>query len=582
MDPHPPQVPSVTSELESLREDLEGLNASVADKFLGLATKLQSITAMAREQASLSREATLLAGEGRSGQAFTALQQILSDAGKAEVLAAASSMNFREILAGLERSRQPLACLFQLRSVLRSLSIFSRIESSRFLNSDVDFSSLAKDIDELAEQVEMSLNSISEEADRLIALVRRGIEQLENIRTAEGDQAATLISKTQAVLDPLRQRADASEQIARKIDEQYAAMRQETDRIVMSLQMEDLARQRVEHIQEALHRVGDQAAAGDANWLATFVLQRSQLTSTSKLLADAVGSVIAGLQALGIRSEVLAAETASLSVQMETDKRSFEAATGDGLGAIASVFAQYSTSAHAVLSTGKTVVSAVTGMTKAAERLEDIQLSMRLIAINAAIKTAQLGTEGAAMSAIAAALQNSAADSRTNTQLVIECLSAIPEALADISVHGSASADSILMRSDVKEVAATVAQLAECVSNSRSELTGKLNVLLNMAGSLQDEVVSAQGVAQASASDDAFSNITNSFNALLQQFGGAESVSRESADTTKLKELYSMQSEREVHEQTITRFCEGKGTPMESNSASEGKDNDLGDGVELF
>jgi hypothetical protein len=221
-------------------------------------------------------------------------------------------------------------------------------------------------------------------------------------------------------------------------------------------------------------------------------------------------------------------------------------------------------------------------MTKAAERLEDIELSMRLLALNAAIKTAQLGAEGAAMSVVATALKCSAADSKTNTQPVIECLTSMSQSLADISVHGSASAASSLMRSDAKEVAATVAQLADCVNNSRSELARKLNVLLAMSGTLQGELLSAREVAEASVIDDVFSNVVNSFNTLLQEFGGAELVSRESADTTKLKELYSMQSEREVHEQTISRLCERKGTSMESNPTPEGKDNDLGDGVELF
>lgn len=583
----PPPLPPVASVLELLQKELKGLNASVADKFLRLAAKLQSIAAKARELASLSREATALAGEGESDQAFTSLQQILCDAGRAEALAATSRANFREILARLERSREPLARLFELRSVLHSLSTLSRLESGRFLDSKGDFSGLAEDIERLAKQVGTNLLCISEQADRLVALVRRGIEHLESTRTAGGERAAKLISKTQAILDPLRNRAELSNHTARNIDEQYVAMRRATDKIVTSLQTEDLVRQRVEHIQEALQLAGEQAAVGNTDCLGTFVLQCSQLTSTGNVLTKAVGSVVAGLQALEARSEQLAAGTAELSAQMEIDQRSFQTATGDGFEAVASVFAQFSTSSRAVLHTEKTIVSAVSEMTEAAERLGDIQLSMRLIGVNAAIKTAQLGADGAVMSAIASALRSSATNSETNTQLVIECLTAMSEALGDIAAHGSSSATSSLMRSDADEVAATVAQLSECVSNSRAELTRKLNLLLSMSGTLHGELLSAQEVAEASTIDEAITRVTNSFKTLLQQFGGETELAATGDDfTAKLKELYSMQSEREVHEQMSGRLISlpgnAEGTSEESGSTAWGSDGDLGDGVELF
>jgi len=582
-----PPLPAVASVLELLQEELKGLNASVADKFLRLAAKLQSIAAKARELASLSREATALAGEGESGQAFTSLQQILCDAGEAEALSATSRANFREILARLERSREPLARLFELRSVLHSLSTLSRLESGRFLDSKADFTGLAEDIESLAKQVGTNLLCISEQADRLVALVKRGIEHLESTRTAGGEQAAKLISKTQAILEPLRKRAELSNQTARNIDEQYVAMRQATDKIVTSLQTEDLVRQRVEHIQEALQLAGEQAAVGNTDCLRTFVLQCSQLTSTGNLLTKAVASVVDGLQALKARSEQLAAGTAELSAQMEIDQRSFQTATGDGFEAVALVFAQYSTSAHAVLHTENTVVSAVSEMTKAAESLDDIRLSMQLVGVNAAIKTARLGTDGAVMSVISSALRSSATNSETNTQLVIECLTAMSETLGDMAVRGSSSAASSLMRSDANDVAATIAQLSDCVSNSRSELTGKLNLLLSMSSTLHGELLSAQEVAEASAIDEAISSVTNSFKALLQQFGGDTELAATGNDgTAKLRELYSMQSEREVHEQMTGRVSSRQGdaadTSEESGSPAGGSDGELGDGVELF
>jgi len=136
-------------------------------------------------------------------------------------------------------------------------------------------------------------------------------------------------------------------------------------------------------------------------------------------------------------------------------------------------------------------------------------------------------------------------------------------------------------------VAATVAQLSECVSNSRAELTRKLNLLLSMSGTLHGELLSAQEVAEASTIDEAITRVLNSFKTLLQQFGGETELAATGDDfTAKLKELYSMQSEREVHEQMSGRLISlpgnAEGTSEESGSTAWGSDGDLGDGVELF
>ena len=71
----------------------------------------------------------------------------------------------------------------------------------------------------------------------------------------------------------------------------------------MSLQAEDIARQRVEHVQEAIRCVAVSLDAGERleSCAGVLALQRSQLAGTRDLLADSICTIQAGLQSLGPR-----------------------------------------------------------------------------------------------------------------------------------------------------------------------------------------------------------------------------------------------------------------------------------------
>jgi hypothetical protein len=402
------------------------------------------------------------------------------------------------------------------------------------------------------------------------------------MKTREQEQAGNLIKQGRSVLDALQSRTKSSQVVADKIDEQYAAIRSATDKIVMSLQAEDIARQRVEHVQQGLRQASLAAEAEEPRekYLVILALQRSQLLSTRNFLTDAILSMGNHLTSLLPLVESLTGETAALAAETDRDGRSLAAAIEEGLGAVSSVFGRYSVSARAVVATVENLVPALKSMTKGAKELTEIEVAIKLIAINAAIKTFQLGEHGATISVLASELQKVNAENGGYTRAVLEALQGIDRALNAISKHDIGDDIRVLRASAAQEVDAEVSALSATVLQSSHELAVKLNGLLKLSNTLRAEIENACDVAKQTAEvSAAFDSVLRMLDLNFEQLGGTRSAEMENAVKEKMNGLastYSMQSQREVHQELL-----GKAAGNEPNRAAT-PPSELGDNTELF
>ncbi len=566
--------------INALREDLSRLNASVTKAFLVLGGALQSISARSREVTALSQSAAGLTAADDSERTIAILTEILADTERVQDLAESSQIQMSEILLRLKQSRSPLALLAELPDSLNAVGMLSRIEGARQQNAAVDVSSLATDIRDLTTRVLYNVNAIAEEAGRLTDLVSNGVQHLDKIKKQE--EAGNLIEQGRSLLEALQLRTQSSKVAAGKIDEQYAAIRSATDKIVMSLQAEDMARQRVEHVQQALRQASLAAEAQEPRekYLGILALQRSQLLSTRDFLGDSILSIGNNLRSLLPRVESLAGETASLAAETDRDGRSLAAAIEEGLGAVSSVFGRFSLSARAVVATVENVVPALKGMTQGAKELAEIEVAIKLIAINAAIKTVQLGEHGATISVLASELQKVNAENGGYTRAVLEALQGIDRVLNAMSKHGISQDSRVLQASAPQEVDAEVSALAATVLASSQEVAVKLSGLLDKSHALRAEIENACEVAkQAAGATAAFDSVLSTLDLNFEQLGGVWSAELENAVKGEMSDLastYSMQSQRDVHEKLFGRTAGGEATPAATTTS------DMGDNAELF
>jgi hypothetical protein len=576
--------PTPSTLILPLYEDLKVLNARVAEGFLALSEVIQSNATKARAMTAASHKATGSDANLSGNHSVDTLKRIMQDSVNISEMVEVSAQTLVEMLSQVNAIRTPLERMNQVRSMLRIVSILSKIECGRLDSSVSDITNLSIDIDLLAREVQKQLEGMLQDIEILTNQLRAGIRDLKKFEQEGRMGTSDLIQRTEAVLGPALRRSEASLTNARNIDEQFVAFSRSTDKVVMSLQSEDLARQRVEHVQEALQRVATSLDAGDRveSCAGLLVLQRAQLLSTRNLVADSIQTIGSSLRSLEPRIQDLLSRTSLLAKETEEDSQSFADLIDTSLDNVTRVFQQCSSSATAVTSTVKGVLPSVEKMLQYAYALRDIESSVRLISLNATVKTAQLGFEGVSMSILATELQTITKQSEDHTRAMLEAVGSIRTSLERINIEMNASGSSLLMAEGGDEmVGKELEGLSQIVRSSGQQTRAKLDEVKQVAQTLCSELRQGCELADRSSSiiklyDDQLFNFDN----ILKQLGVSEEMLAHAGGSNQggdLSKLYSMQSERELHLKIF-----GGAMPASEDSGVEGGDSDGDDGIELF
>jgi di/tripeptidase len=573
-----PPIPA-SAALAPLTEGLRALNAQVSEEFMALAAALQSNSARARQITAQSRKATGAEANLQSATSIALLQRILAESAGINEMVETSTAQMLEILSHVNATHRPLQTLSKTRVRLKTIGVLSRIESERITNGLVDLSSLSRDIDVMGDQVQQHLEQFGAESSRLHDVLQHGLLQLNKAEQQERVQQADLIRRTQSVLEPMVSRAEASHAAAHEIDVQYTDFRRATDKIVMSLQAEDIARQRMEHIQEAIRQVAASLDTGASvqSGARILALQRSQLAGTRDLLAESIQTIQSALQPLSPQITELVSRTANLAEQTDENGRSFASVIDEGLDTVSSVFERCSESVKAVLAIVNSVVPQMEEMTRGACALEMIESSIQLISLNAAIKTSQLGSEGAAMGVIAAELLSVTKGSEGDTKIVLDALAAIHLSLEKITHDGAGAANSLMMTSSSQAVRNELQALSQAIRDSSQEMSTGLSQVQQIAAGLCPELELSCRLALRAASllpsfDEQLQNLDD---ALTQMgcTGPMLDASDGGSQADDLSRMYSMESERKIHMAVLGG---------DANLAATPESSEFGDDVELF
>ncbi|MES2393478.1 MAG: hypothetical protein V4555_17715 [Acidobacteriota bacterium] len=576
--PTGPPPGQASSALRPILTRVEQLKRECAEAFTTLAALLQSNSQRARQITSASHQSTGAGIAERSSTAIATLQGLLDDCGRVSSMVEISTRKIDEILSTIEGISPPLRKLIKMSSLLQIVSILCRIEGGSIDNASVDINGLSADIDTLSSEVEVHINGMFADSSLLRTSLASGLQQLRSFAQQEGAAAGQLITRSQSVLGPALARSEASQTAARTIDEQYTAFHRATDKVVMSLQSEDIARQRLEHVEHAIEAAASRLDAGSsAHDLASIlILQRAQTISIRDLIAASVDAIHAGLDSLGPVVHQLVAETSRLSRQIDQDSQSFAVLVEDGLGSLEDVFTQCASSANSVIAIVASVLPSVEKMTGRARALHEIEQAISIISLNATVKTSQLGIQGKAMGVLAAELHSITRERGSDTAFVQFGLRSVNLALTEIQAGRALTQDTTLLaEGTAHRIQSDFASLAASARSGSEQSAAALNQVRQLAETFANEIRRGVELAEHASAlralfdsaihtfDEAF--ITLDINPTLYAAAPGDHHAEQ------LTTLYSMASERQLHQDIFG------GASPESPA-----DIDLGGEVELF
>ena len=558
------ELRQVAHDLGAARARIETTFVSVGDWLAQSAQLLnrlsQTFEALPRDLASaeLTEATTRLAAVGRRAGEIS--QSFATEQAAIERLV--------EVVTGADH---PISDLRRAVKMMGIVAVNARVVAAGVVGDDHDFDVFTTDIAQLANSATRTIEAFSGDYRQLTSEVRRAATQRAQFDSAHRDTLSRLAARLEQNLgDIVRRRqlsADGSAETGR-------VTREIAGRIgsaVMAMQVGDSTRQRLEHIEAALARLGT-LADGNGNrdlglepdlvpraLLDGLTLETLQLEAVAHSFDSEVAEAERALSALAGEARTVMSKSRELygdGARGQSPLSAFNAEIRDAIAVLRDCEAEREKLAQVAGSVDR-IVKVLLGHVEA---VREIEANMRLVSLNAAVRCAQLGPRGRALNVIAMQLRELTGE----TVIAAEAAMASLGEAARLAQSFSASSNG--------EAAEQVAWLEREAAQS-SDLLGGVEQRLNEALLLLDKdgpVVLghlAEAAGRLAAHEDMSEAIADA--ALRTAELSADAPGRTAPESAPLLALlrksYTMEAERRVHD----RFA---GPPATSAAAPAGDD----------
>lgn len=480
---------------------------------------------------------------------------------------------------------------------LRILGITTRIESARLGDGGFGFGTLAGHVDDLSELIEKKtamIEACAREADKAVSQALLGAaahagSQRGRTRTIHDETTAHV-----ALMTETRARSAAA---AAAVSGRIAEESRRIGEIVASLQFHDITRQQLEHVAMAVSELADKLAdarAGkvpgspgpaEAAVLARDVcdLQIAHIASAGKAFDQAVHGVIENLKGICETVEGISAQALETAGTMGRTGATALSGLEAGIARIANDLRESAAAAAGLDGVMGKAAGAIEEIYAFVNDIEEIGQEIEMVALNAGIKAARTGEQGAALGVLADAIQRLSVDARARTTASSQALRDIREAAAGLrpsSVPGaggdgpgrdeaSLAGDLGVLLESLHGTNARVGALLEELDRSFRGLSGDIE---GIVGAISVHETVARGLEEASAVlcglRDHVRNHSREGTA-----GGTVSV------IENLATRYTMHRERDIHEAVVRRAAPPPAHPGAGVSLGSGE---FGDNVEIY
>lgn len=441
--------------LPELQRQLSGCIHAHEPEFLRLGEQLQQYAGQVRELGSMAGGVLdSMAGQdmGELIQGFHQELGVMAEVCGSQAAGEALQdlHTILETIAGLEELMREFGRLVRH---LQMLGISTRIESARLGAEGRGFHTLADDVEKLAQRIDGHSTMISNQARSLTEHSRLAIQQTAAMRDKQEQCSISIFTDIRQNLDTLSGLVRRSEELGHTLARNSGTIQQSIGEVVSSLQFHDIVRQQVEHVEEALHDIatvlkegqfgGQQPEEADlAGWISDVVhLQRRQVRNGAERFVQAVEALKSHLE--DVADNILDMQR-GITELLGRDVRGGSGtllhieATVDGMLETMQTFA------HQGEEIGRTMGSVAGTIAEISQYLGDIEevgAEIELIALNASIKAAHTGEQGAAMGVLAMSVQQLSKEASLQTEEVARVLRKVAEAADMLGSRAAAFLD---------------------------------------------------------------------------------------------------------------------------------------------
>lgn len=539
-----------TAMLCGVEQDLAGFGGSAEGIFLQTGERLVDLQLRAREIATQTTSvAELLSNDGGS---LVVLDAVLQSAGEnrqdQDILESARAVQENSLSI-----RRTIESFDRLVNTFDVLGMMTRIESARLEASGGTFAGLADAVMALSRQIREHIGATADSAKALLETASQAGQELRRVAQVRRENLGPLARQAsvsiQKIADRRRRVAHANTQLA----ERFEGVSRAFGDLVEALQSHDIVRQQIEHVIEALHRLGT-LDGSETSRFATVRLQSAQLQNSRTTFERSVEQIRSALVRIERNIEEIAEDGASLLGSSDaTNEASFVSSLESSLAGIVKVLESNAAADRLLVEAVVSIDQRVSEISRTIAGIQTIGVEMHRIALNATIQAARLGQHGGALEIVANSIQGLARKAGTASSMIEDQLSGIRDAALAL--------DKMAARSDsateIPQLNRSVADLNSIQDQARDGYVRTIEKITGLKRQVGDMI-------------SVFGDQSDVLNRLVGAAGmlrelSADGSSTAAPDVEQMAAAYTMQSERDVHNAVFEM-----GDPQNQESARPG------------
>ncbi len=585
-----PEIRRFSDDLADIAGMLDGLVASSEETFLSLGEHLREFRRRAEDLCGRSSEMVeIVSGEGFS-RAIEGLSSILNELGEftenPQKNFERTSEVFDEHLATLRKVSSSLEGLNMLVLNLSMLGFLTRMENAHIFTQTSGFSSLTEDVRHLVQTIKEKSVQIHLKSESVLSFITEARGKVADHRTITREQMRLMLEKAAHNHRTLTRKHGDTSSSARMIDEGAKKIASCMGEIVMSMQFHDITRQQIEHVKEVAEnlkaKINEEGHSLED--VSAFVrdvcdLQHAQIRKSTDDLSSALRKIIDGLH--DIRSSVgqIRSVTESAAMASETHGESFMEQINAGISSIIGSMRESSAEQAKITQTVNSASEMVSEMSAFVRDIESMGMNLQLIALNARIKAAHLGKEGAVLDTISGSIYDLSKTARQDTLRLSDMLAGL------VSLSRSFREDFLVLQGGQDHAAEKMVEELGSLISSLKDTDARALAMLTELGGLTDSLM--KDIGDVSGAITIHQELQEKLEDVMEAVSGLAGRARricplKRIDATSsffkdIDELYTMESERAIH---MRHFGSAPDSPGAAKPAATA--GDLGENVELF
>lgn len=591
-----PRLPSEGLSAERLLQQLDRDNRTLHElasttegDFIRLGEKLQDFYFRTRKLADLSRQiAAQLTGEAWL-QWMAEIDTIFDRIRRQGTAGRQGTQRLESLIECFDTIRGRLGSFDAIVRHLHVLCNYIQIESARLGDRGTGFYALGNEVRNLADSITDKAGSLADRCRNLMHSIGEGMSRITAIEFQQAGQAQSILEQAHLNLSDMADHNRLSSQTLEEISASWSRISRSIGEMVASMQFHDIARQRIEHVRDALVDVRKRfepdkslqdSTQGSRNpvdrllhWIGingafsraalpqpevlqaaclVFDVQHHQIQDTRQEIVGAVQRIIDHLRQIAGELSGMTQNTRAMTASGNEPGGSFLLALKQHLADLAQAIAGYGDIRKQWMKSIDGITASVGDMSVFIHQIETIGFQMKLIALNAAIHAAHIGQQGATLGVLADAIRQLADNTATHIETIATGLKALIEEASRFTDEGMDGAENTA-EARIDDLPSALHSMIESLSGMDETISTLLKQIDRDGNSLmQDIETTVCGITVHERMEQQLTRIAAELQTTVEdvrricpEVGGTEGHPAEGVndDTNR----YTMEREREIH-----------------------------------